>query len=732
MIDPITNFVIASTTLEDNLTKFTFSFTKPTGDIGGYYLFMSSTGVDYISVKTRIDASQPQIDEDRTYDIDGVSYFEYTTESDYHDGKMLYFKMQALSAARELSVFSSVEIGYSYPSQPLNLFVQYNGIDATLTWDEIDFTNNKNSTFTNYNIYRDLAIPINGTTFDSTTNILSNTQFTTGSLIWVIDIFKKSQWFGAVVEEGVFDLTSTGLIGYSDTSSTYTPNIDNLKIYIDYKNPAFIGTSSTGLYTDTAFIFDRYYIYSIRSAGLGVRLSFSTPYMCYTIDTTNAYPYLRSIENSSTEILNDPYWKTLKAVLIDKNFYDKTPFAVPYSKDTIYNLKGYLGVSECKFDVFVNDIYSFTTSTGIYGEFEINYVFPKGNISMVFQARDKYNIKFSRKSAPYSIRTLNLYTWYAAVLGSQYKQIDIEATAIKSDVSIETCRYSYFEDKFSPFVGLYKEGDEAESKFTSLASTNFKAFEYASYDKSLQMMFDSFQENLPELDHYEIHYNMDLYDTQKTAYTFTATSTGLGRGDYWYGIAACTRDGEETSVVTLRVDRRWWPAPYMNENVIMWDYVYGADFYKIYRGTTESDLYFLTSTGMNVAVDINGETPNPEITPVPYNFTDMLEPVNVKLYDKYGVNNLFLRLKKTSSLIILLFGTGNNVIAEFDLQRILYLLKKFIPPELKYSIVFSNDTKVILYPDGIEINLVEPDPIYAYYDLSYYYHPSLEVVEVYS
>jgi hypothetical protein len=135
---------------------------------------------------------------------------------------------------------------------------------------------------------------------------------------------------------------------------------------------------------------------------------------------------------------------------------------------------------------------------------------------------------------------------------------------------------------------------------------------------------------------------------------------------------------------------------------------------------------------MNVAVDINGETPNPEITPVPYNFTDMLEPVNVKLYDKYGVNNLFLRLKKTSSLIILLFGTGNNVIAEFDLQRILYLLKKFIPPELKYSIVFSNDTKVILYPDGIEINLVEPDPIYAYYDLSYYYHPSLEVVEVYS
>jgi hypothetical protein len=732
MIDPVTNFSIASTTLVENLTKFTFSFTKPTGDVGGYYLFMSSTGITYINVKTRIDASQPQVDEDRTYDVGSVSYFEYTTDSEYYDGKMLYFKLQALSAARELSVFSSVEIGYSYPSIPLNLFVQYNGIEAILTWDEISFSDNKNSTFTNYNLYRDLAIPVNGTMYDSATNKLSNSSFTAGSILWIIDSFKKSQWFGTVEVAGEFDLTSTGLVEYSDTSSTYTISIDNLKVFIDYKNPALIGISSTGFYIDTAFIFDRYYIYSVRSAGLGTRISANTPYMCNTVDVTNAYPYLRSIDNSTTAILNDPYWKKLKAVLIDKNFYDKTPFAIPYSKDTVYNLKGYLGVSNCKFDVFVNDIYSYTTSTGIYGEFEINYMFPKGSITMVFQARDRYNIKFSRKSAPYSIRTLNLYTWYSAVLGSQYKQVDAEVSSIITDVSIETCRYSYFEDRFSPFVGLYKEGDESETKFISLASTNFKAFEYASYDKSLQMMLDSFQDNLPELDHYEIHYNIDLYDTQRTAYTFTATSTGLGRGDYWYGVAACTYAGEETSITSLRVDRRWWPAPYMNENVIMWDYVQGADFYKIYRGTNETDLCFISSTGMNVIVDINGIVPDNNITPVPYNFTDMQNPANVKLYDKYGVNKLFLRLKKTSSLIILLFGTGSSVIAEFDLQRILYLLKKFIPPELKYTIVFSNDTKVILYPEGIEVNLVEPDPIYANYDLSYYYHPTLEVVEVYS
>lgn len=732
MIDPITNFAIASTVLDNGRTVFTFNFIKPSGDLGGYYLFISSTGIAYINIKTRIDSIHSQIQEDQTYDIDGVTYFEYTTDSEYYDGKMFYFKIQVLSASRDVSVFSSVVLGYSYTSLPINLFVKYTGIETILTWDELDFTDNKNSTFINYNLYRDLAVTINGTMYDDTTNKLLNDGFTIGSIIWVLDIFKKSQWAGDVTTAGEFDLANTKLINYSDSSVAYAVTIDNLKIFIDYKNPILIGASSTGTFTDTSFNFDRYYIYSIRSVGAGPRISASTMYTCYTIDTTNAYPYLRSMDNSSTEILSDPYWKRIKDVLIDKIYYDKTPFAIPYAKDTIYNLKGYLGVSTCKLDIFINDIYNYTTSTGIYGEFEINYKFPKGNLSMVFQARDRYNIKFSRKSAPYSIRTFNIYSWYAAVLGTQYKQVDQESNSIITDVSIDTCRYSYFEDRFSPFVGLYKEGDEAETKFISLASTNFKAFQYASYDKSIQMMLDAFSENLPELDHYEVYFNIELYNTQETAYTFTATSTGLERGNYYYGVAACTYDGEETPITALRVDRRWWPAPYTNENVIMWDYVVGADFYRIYRGTSTEDLCFITSTGMNVAVDINGILPCSEITPVPYNFTNMLEPTNVKLYDKYGVNNLFLRLKKPSSLVILLFGTENSIIAEFDLQRILYLLKKFIPPELNYTVIFSNDTKVILYPEGIEINLVEPDPVYAHYDLSYYHHPSLEVNEVYA
>ena len=60
MINPITNLTIVSVDLIDDQTRIIFSFVKPTGNIGGYYLFMSSTGAIYINVKTRVDSAHMQ------------------------------------------------------------------------------------------------------------------------------------------------------------------------------------------------------------------------------------------------------------------------------------------------------------------------------------------------------------------------------------------------------------------------------------------------------------------------------------------------------------------------------------------------------------------------------------------------------------------------------------------------------------------------------------------------
>jgi hypothetical protein len=697
MIDPVTSLAVDSVDLIDDQTKVTLSFVKPSGSIGGYYLYMSSTGLVYELIDTKIDATHPQEEDVNTYDIDGVTYFEHTLDSASTDGQLIYFKIVSVSTTRELSVDSSIVSAYTYPSKPENLFVKYNGIDVSLTWDSIDFTGNKNSTFLLYDIYRDYAIPITGTRYESTTDTLTNTSFTLGSFIWVFDIYKRSQWFGQVTTEGEFSLETTLLTHYSDTSSNYTFNLDNVKIFISSSNMSNIGSSSTGAFTDPDFEFDKYYIYGVRSTASGGRESSSVYYQCYTIDTTAAYPYLRSVENSSTGLLSNIYWRTLKDVLIDKSYYDKNAYAIPYAKDTVYNLKGYLGVADCKLDVFVNGVHNYVTSTGDYGEFEINYTFKKGTVELTFQARDIPNIKFSRKTAPYSIRTLNIYTWFST-MGQQFEEIENELDSLISDVSMEECRAAYFEDKFSPFIGFYRIGDESEDKFRAIASTVYQAYQYVAYDEALTMIFDVMKEYIPELDHYAIHYNEDLYHTQRTRYAFVISSTGICRGDYYYGVSSCKSNGEETPVSIIRIDRRWWPVSYYGVNVIMWDYMADAETYRIYRGTSSTGLYLMTSTGSNFFIDINGYVET-STGPLVYNFTDLVKPTNVVLYDAYGVNNLFLRLKKPNALVILLFGLADSTLEDYDTERILYLLSQFIPPELRYRVIFSNDSKIILYPE---------------------------------
>lgn len=723
MIGPITDFSINSVELVSDKTKITFSFIKPTGNIGGYYLFID-TSSGLVHVDTRVDALHPQDGDVNTYDVGAYTYYEYTLPDSTTDGKLVDFYLQALSTTRELSSVVGPAQVYTYPSKPNNLFVKYDGIQVDLTWNSV-----MQDTFVAYNIYRDYCAPVNGTSYDSDTNTLTNPLFTVGKHVWVIDTFKRSQWFGRIETEGEFSLTSTGLTNYSDNSVAYRFSIDNVTIYLSSNAPVLLDQTSTGAYTDESYLFDRYYIYSISTVGLGGRISNRVYYQCHTIETTMSYPYLRSVDSSSTTILNNQYWKSIKATLVDKGFYNLSPFAIPYSKDTTYNLKGYLGVANCKLDVYINGIYGFTTSTGIYGEFDINYAFKKGSIEFVFQARDRLNVKFSRKTAPFTITTMNIYTWFS-VVGKQYEAARTELNSIKSDVSLDTCRDSYFEDRFSPFTGLYKVGDESEEKFRALSSAIYRAYEYVSYKEALTMVFDAFRDNVPEIDHYEIYFNDSLYDTQRTGYTFTPTSTGLGRGNYYYGISSHKANGEETPVSVLRVDRRWWPDPYVCTNVLMWDYMSGAEGYRIYRGTSPDNLLLMTSTGSNFFIDINGYATT-STGPVAYNFTDMEAPTGLHLYDKFGVNNLFLRLKKPGSLTILLFGTGTNLLQSYDIDRLMYLLGQFIPPEIKYRLIFSNDDKVILYPGGTVVDLTEPTPAYAYYGLSYYYSTSV-AEEVYA
>lgn len=692
MMQPITNLVVNSISLVDGDTSIDFMFDKPAGVVGGYYLYVSSTGANYIYLAARVDAShQKELSISAQDDFYGKTHFYYTFDDVSYQGKFLYFYIIAVSTTLEVSVPSSVITTGTYPQKPVNLFCIYDNYEVDLSWDNLLTSSGRNSDFYNFAIYRNNLDEVFGTTMEN--NILYNSSFIEGKAVWVIDTFKKNQWFGEVTSTGALYLSSIKRTDYS--SLTDLPFLDNFIIYIESDTDISVGTTTSTGYVDTAFVkgyHDIYKLKSVTSTGLS---SDFIKFPVYFVDVPNTLPYLRSPLNSSTGLLSNPYWSALKNVLIDSKYYDKSLYAIPYSATESFNFKGFLGVSRCLVDVFIYDIYSFTTSTGIYGEFELDYQFTKGKTDIKIQARDKINVGFSRITGTYSIRTFNLYTWFS-VLGNQYKQIVDELAAMKLDNSLSTVRYTSYVDRYKPLIELFKYANEDSAKFLILAKEIFNMFEYTSYDESLVVLLDALQEEADYFDHYEIFYRNSLYRTNKTGWDFVLadTSTGIIRENYYYGITSLTSTGEETDATIVRVDNRWWPVGYTGINVLRWSQINNVDYYNIYRGSSADSLEYLVTICDMFFIDSGTYTPNPAKVPPVHNFTDYEPPADAYLYLDTKLTPNAMLLSNRAWLQVVVYAEGTEDIPTYQLDRIVFYLNKIIAPEIRYLIIYANDTSV--------------------------------------
>jgi len=698
MIGNINNFVLSSQTLLNGTTTFTFEFDKPSGDFGAYKLYQSYDGITYTESKLRIDYGhyKEEYTADYTTESGGKVYFEFFLDSGVSDGRLLYFKLQAISISNELSSFSDIVQTYTAPTKPSNLICSYDGYDVNMTWDALSTSTGRNSSFTDFSVIRKNVTEINNSevVYDTDTTTFTYSGFTVGIAVWIIDFVKRSIWFGEVTTSGSFTISSSNSFSLaSNNTEDYTPSQENFRIIIENDTTAVdIAYPTTNSYIDTSFPSDIYYVYAITANGSGSKNSEETKFPIFTLDVLSSYPYLRSPGNSDNTILSSPYWRYLKETLIDAGYYDKTQFAIPYFVGEVYNLKGYLGVANCVVDVYVNDIYAFASSTGIYGEFDINYQFKKGTTSIKIQARDKFNIKFSRESIPYSIRTLNIYTWYS-ILGDEYDEIVDTITEIRKSISISDVSYTAFEDIYVPLIGITKSGTEDDDKFLLIATEIFNSYEYASYDESLILLMDAFEDNVDEFDHYEIYYNNSLLGTHASGFAYVPTSSGLVRDDYVYGISTVnTSTGAETDVTILRLDKRWWPENYNGINVLLWDAMSNATRYNVYKGSTEDDLEFMISIPGNVWVDNGSITPNSSITPRLFNYTSLYKPTNLVTNNSIYVTKLIEILKKSTTLTIIFYSVNDTEILELHRNRILVLLQKLIPPELLYNVIYAKDS----------------------------------------
>jgi hypothetical protein len=698
MINPITNFNIEEISFTDSGSSLIFSFEKPGGAIGGYYLYTSFDGVDYTHYDTKVDAVHVQDADESTYDIDGITYYTVVLPHTMFAGTQVYCKIVSVSTTRELSIDSDILTFYTYPDKPENIHVTYDGYINSITWDELSTSTGLNSTLETYNVYSKTLTRINSWNFDD--SVISSDNITSGMFIYVVDIFKRYSWYGTVNSDDTFTLSSDTIIELaSGTDSEYTVIKDNLNVFISSGDPELIGTSTGNSYDDATFTKNLYYAYGVSSLGLGGLESDVVFYPIITKSVSEAYPYLRSVSNASNDILKETHWKKLKNVLVDKNYYDKRSYAIPYSKNEAYELSGYLGISECNLDIFVNGVYSSTVVTGNYGEFSFSYLFPRGLTTIKLQARDKYNIEFSKTSAIMEIRALNLYTWFY-ILGKQYSAITNEVALIKLDAKIENSRYATFVDAYQPFIGFSKYGNEDSTTFLNIAKACYQSFKYATYDYSLSSVLDAFCINISEMNKYEIYYNNELYQSPFTGEIFSCSNPSLPRDIYYYKVSSCLYTGEETPGTLLELDRRWWPDGYEGYNVLYWDAVEEVECYKIYRSSTSTGIVnfgLLATIPGNIFVDTGELFPDFEINPISVNFTSLATPTEIKHETKINISDLSMLKKRKSFLTIIVYAEKTNSIPAYQLDRIIYMCKKLIAPEIKYEIIYAEDDSVVRY-----------------------------------
>jgi len=676
----------------DDSTTFVFSFTKVSGDVGGYVLHYSEDNVTYTQLAVRIDSIHNPEDPSLSTYTDGASvYFNVSLDAS-HAGKLYYFKAKVVSTTKEESTFSNIVIATTFPTKP-NGHVIYDGLSVKLQW-EIPTEGGINSIVDNVSVESILGTEINVSELYLTDFTLYCTKFVVGEYAYVEDKSNHIFWFGQITTEGLFVLDSNVLISDKHSiSEDYVINVNNLGV--------FVTTSSSLVHTYTIsnlnyfevsdYIENTMYFFRIRCINIDSTYGNAYVYPIYTLGFELSYPYLRPIYATTDENMSQPDWRLMKEALVDENYYDKAPFTIPYFQDYLYTFQGYLGIANAKIDIFVGDSIYTTITTNDNGEFIFTYMLPYGYTYFKFQARSVNNEKFSRTSSYYKIHTVTMYT-FLQVFGKELNYLRKSLKDMTSYISLRKSPYQSFNDIFVPYTGLYKLKGESDESFKNITQQLFSVFEFSSFHKGLEDLLKAFADNVETLDHFNVYYNYQIYQTLKTGYTFVSKEPKLDRKKWYYGISSGTLSGEETDISTIVVDTRWWPVDTKRFITLQWKHSIGAECYNVYRGESLSSLAYLTTVRGTVFCD-NGELqPNSSIQPIFYNFTSIRKPENVEEYINIALSKFETRLKKNNFIVIILYAIPGSEVSDDHLQRIKEMLLFAIPPEIAYTLIYASDT----------------------------------------
>lgn len=721
-MNTIKNFGLSTQILTNNINTFSFEFDMYddiTVNIGGYELWASfDTPENFEVVYTIADSRTSQNPKTVDSTITGKTYFDFqgenTVEGKEFAGRKIYFYLVAISTLWNRALPSNMIEVYGIPTEVQNVKGVFNNYNVALSWEKpktnnVDITKGLNSTVSSYQISRLKVQPLQSISINNDTKVITHNSFILDSLVYVHDTKYKTSWFSKVTTAGQYELSVDNI--YNDIyekNENYNAYLENLLVYVALPNITYstLSIQQTYNYIDSSLEFGNTFFYQFQSIDSRGQKSASEFIPITTTKLAERLPILYSIANTNNSLLSQYYWRAIKEVLIDKNYYDKSYFAIPQCKGE-YNFQGYIGISNAIVDIFINDILTKQIITKDSGLFEFSVPLAKGVSYLQLQIRDHKNIDFSKKTNNIKINTVSIYSFFAT-LGKEYNDIWTTILERKRDISLTNSNFDAFQDKIQSLYDIQKYAGEPEDAFRTVGQALYKAYNYSGYQEALNVVLESFKNVITDLDHYEVYMNNSLYDTKLTGKSFViTTSTGLSRANYYYGITAVNDLGEESGPTILRVDCRWWPVTstgsaiqaydYSGFNALTWSESKGINRYNVYRyigrkdSIQPSDLDYLVTIPNNIFVDCGSITPNTTKKPPTLTFTYFNPPKTVKLIHNTKVASNLQMDRKSNWIVIVLYGKDATIIPEYQSYRLLNVLNDIIPPETGFTAIYCND-----------------------------------------
>jgi hypothetical protein len=608
-------------------------------------------------------------------------------------------------------------------NSPLKITVGQDNID--IYWNDLDYSNRLHKDVTNISVFKSEMIEVGIS--DLNNNILYSSSIIAGQPIAIYDSTRKSMWSGIASTSGSIDITDLLLSEYSHVYTLSSkPFRYNLRCYIKspdiLKISDIVPTYETGKSfhtTDSNAVKDSVILYEVRYevTSKDTYTSNYTPIFSYGLETS--FPVWRPLEKSNTSILKSVYWKKLKSVLTDANYYDKDYWTLPYSANEEYSIIGFIGVSNVFVDIFISDTLYQTLLTNEYGEFEFKYKFTKVPVNLTYQARTQDNKVFSAKSALITIQTNYIYT-HLAIISSEVNSIMQDLLEIKSKTTIENCPAKYINDVYGLFAGFTRYANEDLDLYKQFVIGVYKIYNSIGYLQGLDQVRTLFTTLLPDyIDNIEYLSNASFEDVGRSGFDMVSVhseSMKIERKKYLYRVSAArVVDGaiEETDTTEIIVDNRWWETTTdFGYCVICWNACDYAQYYNIYRGIyseegaiDENSITKLVSVTDTFFIDTNSVVGSSEVLAPMYNATSMIKPQKIRHYNYIFMNAYKNLLKKPNYFTIIVFMKGNVYLPDYLIKRLQAILNTITPSEQFYNLIICNNVQSDAYNKlGVLIN----------------------------